>query len=254
MAQLWFLAAPPLGPQMYQGICQRIGGGIVLDSAEFSPDYRRAGQELAERIQNEKTPIVLVAHGLALPMAIMAAQHAPLALLVLSNGPITRLDPVTAALAQMASRPGGPALLSATLFQPRLWIRYLASSLGLRRLVANPYVMDRDTVATLASPALSDYATRQHLAARLSSLNTGLPDVKTITCPVRLIWGDADPLYPGYEADYIYSALSNCTWERIPGAQHLHPWERPWELADRLVACIQDLPIRSTSDKNVADT
>ena len=253
MAQLWFLAGPPLGPQIYQGVIQRLGKGEALSVLSLGSSYKEAGASLAQRIQKAASPVVLVAHGLALPVALEAARLAAPALLVLSNGPVTRLDPLSQSLGGLATWPGGAALLAQSLFRPSLWLRYLASSAGLRRLVANPYVMDRDTVATLARPALIDYRARLALANYLGSLSVGLPEPGAIACPVRLIWGEEDSIYPASEADYLYSALSDCNWERIPGGQHLHPWERPWELADRLSACLPDSPIRGIPDMDVTD-
>ena len=74
-----------------------------------------------------------------------------------------------------------------------------------------------------------------------------LPDPRALTCPVSVIWGDADPLYPAAEADYLTSAIRGQPYVPIPGGQHLHPEERPWELAEAIERCIQSQALGQAS-------
>lgn len=178
-------------------------------------------------------PCALVAHGLAVPVAVAAARIAPPARLVLSHGPISRLDPVTAALSRAAAGPA--AALLAALLHPALSVPAMASSAGFRRLVVNPYVMDRDIIATIARPSLQQPAWRAALVRFLASLQT-LPDPADLACPITLIWGDADPLYPSSEADDLDARYGGGHHVRVPGAQHFLIEEHPWAFADALLA------------------
>jgi pimeloyl-ACP methyl ester carboxylesterase len=237
MPSLWFLTAPPLGPELFRTTISRLQEGkadSILDPAFPKHGLKERAAAIATRLEPDT---LLVAHGLAVPAAILAATLVPPARLVLSNGPITRLDSISAGLARTARLPGGKALLS-QLFRPSLWLPYLASSAGLRRAVINPYVMDRDTVATLAGPEIATAAHRKAIASYLASLYSGLPDPRQVRCPISIIWGDADPLYPASEADYLDSVLGGKGYIAIAGGQHFHPEERPWELAEAIQSCI----------------
>jgi hypothetical protein len=236
MAALWFLSGPPLGEGIYRGVIQKVGRGEarpLLSEQHPTDGWRERGAALADDLR-KAGDVVLFAHGLAVPAAIAAAQLQAPRLLILSNGPIRRLDPVAAALSGLAATPGGRFVLGDLLFQPPLWLRYLSSSAGLRRTVVNPYVMDRDTVATLALPGIQRRAGRQALTSYLRSLRAGLPDVRGLPSSTYAIWGDSDPLYPAYEADFLDASLGGGHHLPILGGQHFHPEERPWELAEQL--------------------
>ena len=168
---------------------------------------------------------VLVAHGLAIPLAIQAVGP-DLELLVISNGPTTKLDPVTKAL----SRLPGP-FLKKLLLRPRALNAWLSSSVGLRRAVVNPYVMDKETVEKLTAPLLGDDQRRSQTADWLRELSTYLPIKLPRDLDVVALWGDGDRLYPMAELDEI----EGIAVQLIPGGRFLHPQERPWEMAD---ACI----------------
>jgi pimeloyl-ACP methyl ester carboxylesterase len=200
----------------------------VLDGAEVDSGWEQQGAVLARSVDRGT---VLVAHGLAVPAAIQAAQLTPVAGLVLSNGPV-RPTRLTRVLTSMAGAPFGVAIHA---FRPPVSTSVLASSLALRRLVVNPYVMDRDTVAALSDPLFADTDTRRAVRAYVSSL-AELPDVRALRCPTLLAWGDADPIFSAGEASFVEAALPGSRYARIPGGQHLHPEERPWALADLVAA------------------
>ncbi len=237
---LLFLAGPPFGPALFHQVIERLGAGTaeaVVDPSHPADGWRECAARLADRLRVR--PTILVAHGLAVPAAVEAARHAPPVALVLTNGPLRQLDPVTAALARASSTAPGRRLLAGTLLNPRPWLAWLRSSVGLRRAVVNPYVMDRDTVATICGPLVETSAGRAAVSSWLASLDE-LPDARALGCPVLLLWGDGDRLYPASEASFLESALPAARYEAIPGGQHLHPEERPWELADRLRAWLAD--------------
>ncbi len=237
---LWFLTGPPLSEAIFRAVIARIGKGQaigLLDSSSASDGWQQRGEKLSAQAV-AAGGVVLFAHGLSVPAAVAAARQGGVRLLILSNGPITRLDPVSQSLAMLAGSPGTRAVLSRVLLHPVLWIPALASSLALRRTVVNPYVMDRDNVASLAEAGVATHADRLALVAYLRSLRN-LPDLRDIPCPVWAIWGDADPLYPASEADYLDSTVGGAHHIAIPGGQHYHPEERPWELAGAVLELLQ---------------
>jgi pimeloyl-ACP methyl ester carboxylesterase len=180
---------------------------------------------------------LLVAHGAALRFALRAAAAAeaagaPLPGLVLCNGAAGAVDPVSRALGAACARPG----LGRLLCRPAVLQRYLWSSLGLRRAVVNPYVMERDRVVAVTSRWLGAGASAPALAAALAegAVVEAVPALPRT--PVLLLWGDEDPLYPPAVADAARAALGRALHHRIAGGQHLHVEERPWAAADLIHA------------------
>lgn len=237
--RILFLAGPPSGPALFDAVITRLGQGQALDLfGDGATDWKSCAEAIAPKLDADT---LLVAHGLSVPTAIAAATRRAPAGLLLSNGPITRLDPITMALSRLAGLPGGGALVENLVLYPKLWTSYLASSAGLRRTVVNPYVMDRDTVAALCTPLVAQRAGRRALARYLASLGQGLPELRSLGCPTWLVWGDADWLYPTSEADYADTILGGGRRLDIPGARFYHPVERPWAFADQVATVHQML-------------
>lgn len=235
--QVWFLPGPPFGAELFRDVMRRVGPGCAVwpsvDPAEISAGWADRAESLARDLAAAAGPVVLVAHGLGVPVALAASVRKSPAALVLTDGPVSRLDPVTAAVASLARR--APLLLSQLLLRPQVWTRWLASSAGLRRAVINPYVMDRDTVAAIAAPLVAAPAGRRAVTSFLASLADGLPEPTLPACPTLLVWGGADPFYPPSEADLLAHAGGSVRHVSIPGAQWVHPVERPWMLGDALL-------------------
>lgn len=233
-------AGPPFSLDLYQRVVERLGFGearSVIDPEAPDHGWPDRAAVIADALGG--APTVLVAHGLAIPAAVEAALRTPPAALVLSNGPLRRLDPFARALAGLCATRPGAAVAQHALLRPQPWLGWLASSAGLRRAVANPYVMDRDTVAALCGPLVATVAGRAAVAAYIGSLRE-LPDPRALRCPVLLLWGDADPLYPMEQASFLEAALSGVDHRSVPGGRHVHPEERPWEMADRLAAWLAE--------------
>lgn len=223
----WFVAGPPFGPVLFAGVRDHLGAGVLVDVLDLGASgggWRERGEALAAQAEGR----LVVAHGLAVPAALHAAAVGGPAAVLVSNGPVTRVDPVTSALARLLALPGA----AQAVLQPSVWLAWLRSSAGLRRAVANPYVMDRDTVATLCESRVADAGARSATAAYLRSLRAGLPDVAAIRVPTWLAWGDEDILYPNSEADFLDAALGGGRRLVVPGGRWAHPVERPWAVAD----------------------
>ena len=232
------LSGPPFGAELLSKVAtrleERLGVSVctedVLDSAGGG-GWREAGDALARALDDDT---VLVAHGLAVPAAVHAALQVTPRVLVLTNGPTTRLHPVVRTVAEGAR--GGGVAFAETALRPAPWLGWLASSGALRRAVVNPYVMDRDTVAALCGPQVATSAGRRALAAYIGSVAGGLPDSRRLRLPLVLVWGDDDRLHPAAEATALEATVPGARHVAIPGGRWGHPEERPWALADAIAA------------------
>jgi pimeloyl-ACP methyl ester carboxylesterase len=224
-----FLAGPPASSRLFDAVQERMAPQRSI-AVDFLPGEGETGlQAMAEHLRalcEEEEVRILVAHGLAVPLAVQAVGPG-LALLVISNGPTSKLDPVSKVLSRM---PG--SLLKKIVLHPKAFNAWLSSSLGLRRAVANPYVMDKETVARLTAPLLENAESRKQTAKWLRELPEFLPVQFPHDLDVVALWGDSDWLYPMEEV----SEIEGVAVQAIAGGRFFHPQERPWEMAD---ACME---------------
>lgn len=232
------LAAPPVGAAAWSEVQRRLHHhGIQTRAPDlFDPDHAdtiiNAGSEgLVDMLADDVAGTCLVAHGQAVPLALHLAHRVSIRLLVLSNGPIGSLDPFAAAVSRIA-RFAGPALR--TWSRPTLANTSLASSACLRRLVVNPYVMERETVNQLTQSWTADRLRRRAAVRWMRDLPRLVADAPSPMVPTLLVWGDEDVLYPSYQADQATGLGPDIVQVRVPGGRHLHIVERPWELADQV--------------------
>ncbi len=224
---LWRLAGPRLASRL----------GVDVEAADilaFGGTWEAAAEGLERSLRAR--PRGVVAHGLAVPAAIAAASRVDLPWLLLSNGPLTKLDPAHGALAGLSSLPGGGEALSRTLLRPGPWVSLLASSLALRRTVVNPYAMDRDIVDALSGSLVATAEGRRAIAGYWASLRGPLPDAASVRSPLALAWADEDALHPASGASALEARRPGTLHVRVPGARWMWPEERPWVLADVLEA------------------
>ncbi|GDX81522.1 hypothetical protein LBMAG42_33330 [Deltaproteobacteria bacterium] len=242
MTRVWLLAGPPFGPALFRAALPRLIASrpeatvVALEVVEAAAGggWQASAEALAARVSAGD---VVVAHGLAVPVAIamdeLARERgAPLGAIALLNGPLERLDRVASVVVQLAHLPGA----AHTLFHSAPWLAWLRSSAGLRRAVNNPYAMDRDTVAALCGPLVSDASQRVALVAWLRSLRTPWPSASTITAPLTLLWGDNDDLHPLGEADAIGAKRGAGLVRVALGGRFAWPEELPWVLADAVAS------------------
>ncbi len=237
-SRIVLLAAPPIGPGAWDEVRRRFQHH-GLDSVApdlFATDLARMVARdgpgaLTDFLASTVEGACLIAHGQAVPLALHLAQRVSLDLLVLSNGPIQTLDPFTAAVCRIA-RFAGPMLR--TWSRPALANPSLASSAALRRLVVNPYVMDRATVNQMTDSWTADRLRRRALVRWMRELPRFTAQAPPPTAETLLVWGDDDLLYPAHVADRTTGLGSDITHVRVPGGHHLHIIERPWELADQV--------------------
>lgn len=223
-----FVSAPPFGPAIWAAVRTRLGGGV-----DWSPGpvgvgtWAAAAEELVGRFGDGRT--VLVGHGLAVPAVLGAAARGPFGGVVVVNGPVTRVDPVTRAFARFGALPGAPGLL-----RPALVLALLRSSLGLRRAVRNPYVMDREQVAALCTSSFATGQDRRVAVSWAASVVAGLPELGGIHAPVLALWGREDALYPCEEAAFVEGVCPRGESVQVGGARLGGPVELPWAFADLL--------------------
>lgn len=223
-----FVSAPPFGPAIWAGVCGRLGGGRTWSpGAEGVGTWGEAADRLASQFGDGRT--VLVGHGLGVPAVLGAACRAAFGGVVVIDGPVTRVDPLTRLFARVGALPGAAGLL-----RPGLVLPLLRSSLGLRRAVRNPYVMDREQVAALCTPAFAEERDRRVAVAWAASVVEGLPELGEIPCPVLALWGREDRLYPTDEAAFVESVCPMGESVQVGGARLGGPVELPWAFADGL--------------------
>lgn len=226
------VTGPPVGAAIFREVQRRLAPRRSL-ALELLTDEPAGIRDLAARLDaavREIDAAAVAAHGLAVPVAMRLETEA---LVVISNGPIQALDPVTAGLAAI------PGRALASLLRPALFRRWLSSSAGLRRAVVNPYVMDRDTVAMLSEVSLGSAARRRATAAWIADLPRALSEPAPRPRRLAAIWGDADFIYPIQQLEFLGDGQQI---ESIPGARLLHPEERPWALADALAGALEAAP------------
>jgi pimeloyl-ACP methyl ester carboxylesterase len=241
--RILLVAGPPFSKALYAPVVARL--------AQTLPDVDVSTTAAGEKWPDQESlgRTVVVAHGLALPWAIQEAVARPPALLVLSNGPVSRLDAVSRTVRGLASTAGSATLFQYVGLSPRIWLMALRSSLALRRTVNNPYAMDRDTVAAICGPLVESAAARAKLRESIVGLPLGPRPLAALRCPVLAIWGDNDVLYPKFELDLLTTSLPKAAVVVVPGGRFLHPIEQPWSFADALLSVFSPPAMATPSER-----
>lgn len=179
----------------------------------------------------------IVAHGLSLPLAIEAYKTSGCKRLILSNGLLTTKVGLSQwILPRLLTI---PCTVKKQLLRPNIILPILASSAAFRRLVINPYVMDRTTIDSLTKELLTNADYRQNVSTYLRELDSWkLPE--NLDGEIHTIWGDHDLLFPIEQLEFL-SAIENIRLQthRIEGGAHFHPVERPWSIADHIASVLK---------------
>lgn len=194
---------------------------------------------LGEQIQLLKHTVethnidTIVAHGLSVPLAIEVSHISTNSRLIVSNGLLTpNVGLIRWVLPRLQQI---PCTLKRQLLRPSISIPTMASSAAFRRLVINPYVMNRSTLDELTKELLADSNYRIHVSTYLTSLETW-----KLRCPnntdVHAIWGDHDLLFPVEQIEATRTQIPTLSKQTvtISGGAHFHPIERPWSIADEI--------------------
>ena len=234
-----FVGGIPAGAGLFREVQKRLEPRKTV-ALEVVDSLFEPGGDPVDRLREalgSLEPALVVAHGVAVPL-VMAALNESTVPVVVSNGPIRRVDWLFRAL---SSLPQG--VLARALFRPAVLNAWLSSSLGLRRAVVNPYVMEGEVVEFLTRSMVGSAAARQAAASWIKMLSGWLPSSRSEG--VWAIWGDADWLYP---ADDVLELLGKDRVTLIPGGRWFHPEERPWCWQMFVRICCLNL----RSDRNVA--
>lgn len=189
-------------------------------------------QQLSSVIEQQSIDTI-VAHGLSVPLALEASHISSNKQLILSNGLLTsKVGLIKWILPRLQQI---PCTVKRQLLRPSIGIPVMASSAAFRRLVINPYVMDRQTLESLTKKLLSNSQYRINVGKYLTSLETWKLRAPNNTV-VSGIWGDHDLLFPLEQMEVGQHALPNLQKQTtiIPGGAHFHPVERPWAIADAI--------------------
>ena len=241
MISFILVTGPPFDAPLWAKVAARIESRNhvatmvpMLQSGDGSLESE--ANRLAHTVLGADTPVVLVAHGTAIPAALNASQKIPPSAMVMSNGPLHGLDLFTSGFVRWATL---PKLLTENPFSTQALAKLMPSSIGFRRLVVNPYVMDHDTTVTVCGPVFESPEWRNRMRNYLRSLSKDQWQAPNLDRPTLLAWGDSDPLSRRNVSIFKEHHSSNIEYQAIPGGRYLHPIERPWELADRCVEWAQ---------------
>lgn len=244
-AAVVFVAAPPFTGIFHESARRLEGRCLVVEPELFSGEPSGSSGELeslAERLrvycESLGTTPVLVGHGLSLPLLWHFAGRFPVRGLVLSDG-LLGASPLSRALLHIFAGGISRRLLTRELLLREPLLRaWLSSSLGLRRLVQNPYVMDRPTVRRGLEPLTSatGRACMVRYLAEIADFPWGpLPG----TIPVLYLWGSADPLFPLTSVKDFRRVGNHGIHVTVPLGRAAWPEERPWILADSMIAWLR---------------
>ena len=179
----------------------------------------------------------IVAHGLSVPLAIETYKVSKCRRLILSNGFLTTKVGLSQWILPRLLKI--PCTVKRQFLRPSFLLPVLASSAAFRRLVINPYVMDRKTIDTFSKDLLSNTNYRKHVSTYLRELNSwSLP--KNLDGEIHAIWGDHDLLFPVEQLEFL-SSIKNIQLQThlIEGGAHFHPIERPWSIADQIASVVK---------------
>jgi len=223
------LNGPPFSPKFWFEVQHRLHQHSIeshtLDFLHQADDLLSATNCIRKEIK-KKNIRHLVAHGLAVPAAISVSRQQPLENLILSNGPL--------GAHRLLKLINVPKFLLHPLLHPLVSIPIFASSIAFRRLVINPYVMNRDTIVSLCQNNLSSAKYRRNTVNYLHSLNNLCPFEQSNISQCTFIWGDSDRIFSLKEIDSTSTKNPRTNRVLIAGGAHLHPIERPWAIGDHI--------------------
>ena len=153
MAEIWFISGPPFDVAIWRavearvrdlGFTTRAWPCLMAGSGDIAEEVARLKADLEAAADD----VLLVGHGSALPLIRAVGTHAKVSGLVLSNGPGETADRLSRLWTRVFSI---PPPLRKSLLSPTVVMPFLQSSLGLRRTVVNPYVMDPTRLSRFVS-------------------------------------------------------------------------------------------------------
>lgn len=239
-----FIAGLPFGGSFWADIQQRLNTqNIESHTWTLCSNAGSLHHQVAELHQTvQKLNIsCLVGHGLALPLLLTYAHQHPAERVIISNGMIgSNVGLIKWLMPRMTSLP--PALGKLVL-SPTISIPIMASSACFRRLVVNPYVMNKEVIQDLTMTQLTNAEYRKHVMDYLQSISDWKCPSHLHNARVHLIWGENDPVFPFEQVQAINHIVEHAPQHThiIPGGAHFHPIERPWSMADFIADCLTSM-------------
>lgn len=217
------LNGPPFSPLFWERVQERLTKhgleSFTFNWLEHSGSFEYLVPILLEKMEALHCKMI-VAHGFAVPLALQVASKTSGIHFILSNGPLDshKLAPMLAKIPNLA-------------LHPRISLPFLGSSFAFRRLVINPYVMNRDMIARLSQNVLNNKKTRKNIATYFQELEHWKPEKNLTSQEISLIWGTSDFLFPPPKNNSFSQHRQPLL---IEGGAHFHPVERPWAIADQI--------------------
>ena len=241
MTTILCIPSPPFGAFFWTAVCKRLEDHHqptkIVTPLLDAENLAQATRLLDDELSSIDDSIILLTHGATLNLGLALATHPKVRGIVLTNGSVSK----PSILAQLGSNI--PTSLLKIALSPRISTSIFSSSLGMRRWVVNPYVMNRDMVVRVCQEFLENRTYRNNALKWVGNNATPLSEAKQIETPCLSIWGTHDFFHPISERQQLDKILTQHTAIDVPGGRYLHALERPWETADALLQWMRQLSL-----------
>ena len=233
MTTLLCIPSPPFGASFWTEVCKRLESQdqptkiVTPFLSAYTLD--QAIQYVDNELSSIQDSVVIVTHGASLNIGLALSSHPKVCGVVLTNGSVSGPSPLLRVVSSV------PTSLWMGILQPSIATTLFSSSVGMRRWVVNPYVMNRDMVVRVCQDFLQDKAYRNNCLKWLANKEVPLSLPAQTKIPFLSIWGTHDFFHPISERQHLDQLLSEHTAIDVPGGRYLHALERPWETADSIV-------------------
>lgn len=232
MTTIMCIPSPPFGANYWTSVCKRLETK-QLQTKIVTPLSTASGLAQATRTMDDalsscEDNVVLLTHGAMLSLAMALTSHPKIKGIVLSNGSVSKASP-WAKLGRSI-----PTSFLKMVLQPNISAQLFSSSLGMRRWVVNPYVMNHDMVVRVCEEFINNSQYKSNCLKWLGNNDIPLKPTANEKTPCLSIWGTHDIFHPLSERQAIDLLFSNHTAVDVPGGRYLHGLERPWETADHI--------------------
>lgn len=233
MSTIICIPSPPFGQYFWEKVCERIAQSnrmtkIVTPFVECG-NLEEAIQFLKNEIIQINDDVVILTHGSTLNLGLELSKNKAVKGIVLTNGSISKPSHI----AQIGLKT--PKWLLNIMSQPDLATAIFSSSVGMRRWVVNPYVMNRDMVVMVCKEYLESETYRKNCINWIASHSLPISSAPCFETPILSIWGTHDTFHPLHERQKIENISPKHDAIEVPGGRYLHPLERPWETADAVL-------------------
>ncbi|MEC8380146.1 MAG: alpha/beta hydrolase [Myxococcota bacterium] len=233
MTTIMCIPCPPFGTEYWTAVCNRLEDKKkptkIVNPLSTASGLAEATQIMEDELSSSDEDIVILTHGATLNLALALSAHPKVKGIVLSNGSVSKQS----ILARLGSIIPSSVLKAA--LHPRISTKLFSSSLGMRRWVVNPYVMNHDMVVRVCNEFINDSKYRSNCLNWVGMNGLPLKPAADDSKPCLSIWGTHDIFHPLSERQAIDGLFTDHTAVDVPGGRYLHGLERPWETADHIL-------------------